>query len=68
MKDLSKWMRSHDLPHNRDALLPFAVAGIFTTSELRRVILSEKTCNLPAIFRNFSESDMERCLLVVGNM
>ena len=51
MKDLSKWMRSHDLPHNRDALLPFAVAGIFTTSELRRVILSEKTCNLPAIFR-----------------
>ena len=68
MKDLSKWMRSHDLPHNRDALLPFAVAGIFTTSELRRVILSEKRCNLPAIFRNFSESDMERCLLVVGNM
>lgn len=68
MKELSRWMQSHNLPHNRDALLPFALAGIFNISELRRVILSEKEYDLAAIFRNFSDSDMKRCLLMVGNM
>jgi aarF domain-containing kinase len=68
MKELSRWMQSHNLPHNRDALLPFALAGIFNISELRRVILLEKEYDLAAIFRNFSDSDMKRCLLMVGNM
>ena len=68
MKELSKWMQIHDLPHNRNALLPFAVRGIFSTSELRSVILSEKQSNLAAIFRNFSESDMKRCISMVDVM
>ena len=68
MKELSKWMQIHDLPHNRNALVPFAVRGIFSTSELRSVILSEKQSNLAAIFRNFSESDMKRCISMVDVM
>ena len=41
---------------------------IFSTSELRSVILSEKQSNLAAIFRNFSESDMKRCISMVDVM
>ena len=66
MKELSKWMQIHDLSHNRIAL--FHLSARYLVHLNYSVILSEKQSNLAAIFRNFSESDMKRCISMVDVM
>jgi aarF domain-containing kinase len=62
LQELSNWMQLRNLPFNRDALTPFAIAGIFNISDLHTQISSGKDELVNKVFRNFPEADKKRCM------
>ena len=62
MKSLAMFMKAHNLPCDRKAMMPFASSGLTSLEAIAAADRRDESTKLDSAFRRFNDEQRERCL------